>query len=282
MRLRIHVQAFVLIAMVVGFVGLPGAKGAATDAVVDAKRRAASDLMKAGKTDEAISLLGEVLKADEKSYKDHLMLGRAYDKVNKPSEAVQSYRRVLELLGPGEDRAARTEVERRLKVLDAQMLKIQAAEDEFLKKLETLERDAHSANDTRAFVQVLKLKGSVWQASGRPGAGGMDVSSRKDWADSGIVVTAGKRYRIQAIGTWKPNPATECNCEGITNKPGNAYGPWGAMLMQIAGHNQPVVVRPESFFQAPATGSLVFAMNEPTAADRNDNAGSIYVLVQPE
>jgi hypothetical protein len=279
MRLRIHVQAFVLIAMVVGFAGLPGAWGApAGDAVVDAKRRAASELMKAGKTEEAISLLGEVLKADEKNYKDHLMLGRAYDKLNKPSEAVQSYRCVLELLGPGEDRPARAEVERRLKVLDAQMLKIQAAEEELLKKLDGLEHEAIGAKDMRAVQRVFHLKGSLWAAQGRKDAASFEVIANGDWQGGTMTVQAGISYRIRVAGMWTIHPGISCTADGTDALPATQWGAAGGLIAAVEGDARYKVVGSNGVFTAPSSGRLVFVCNMSSLPQRNKNDGKIIVL----
>ena len=170
----------------------------AADAVTDAKRRAASELMRDGKVAEAIALTQEVVKADASNYRDHLLLARAYDKMNKTAEAVVSYRRVLELLGPTDDRAVRVEAERRLKVLDLQTAKIQAAEDEFLKKLDALEREAIAAKDVAAVRRIFRLKAGCYKAAGRTDRIGVEVKVAESWQDAGMSLIAGRTYRIRA------------------------------------------------------------------------------------
>ena len=50
---------------------------AATDALADAKRKAAAQLLREGKTADAISLLKEVTAVDDSSYTDHVFLAHA-------------------------------------------------------------------------------------------------------------------------------------------------------------------------------------------------------------
>src|SRR3954469_5354629 len=70
----------------------------AADAVLDAKRRAAAQLLHDGKPAEAIALLEEVTKATDTAYADHLMMARASEKLGQTSDALRHYRRVLELI----------------------------------------------------------------------------------------------------------------------------------------------------------------------------------------
>src|SRR5690349_2882557 len=131
----------------------------APDNLSDAKRRAAADLMREGNTADAVAMLREVLRADPDQYKDHLQLARALDKLNRPAEAAEEYHRAADLIASRhvDDRATKAEVERRLRVLDARTAKIVAAEDEFLKRLDVLEREAVAAKDMRALERVFAL-----------------------------------------------------------------------------------------------------------------------------
>src|SRR5437016_4623190 len=67
---------------------------AAADAVLDAKRRAAAQLLHDGKPAEAIALLEEVTKATDTAYADHLLMARASEKLGQTSDALRHYRRV--------------------------------------------------------------------------------------------------------------------------------------------------------------------------------------------
>lgn len=83
--------------------------GHAADTLADAKRRAATELLREGRAADAVAMLQEVVRADPTQYKDHLQLARAYDKLNRPADAAEAYHRAVDLLaaGKGDDRAAR-------------------------------------------------------------------------------------------------------------------------------------------------------------------------------
>src|SRR5258705_8799935 len=192
-----------LIAALAALLSRPAARGA--DVVVDAKRRAAAELLRDGKLSEAISLINEVLNSDNTNYRDYLLRARAYDKLNKASETVESYNRVLELLansaGNAEERQVKAEADKRIKVLDAQINKIRGAEDEFLKKLDILEREAIAARDIPAVRRIFRLKTGVYKAGGRRDRAGIEVVMAQAWQNSEFVVKAGVTYRIRAVGT---------------------------------------------------------------------------------
>ncbi len=259
------------------------AAGRGADAVIEAKRRAAAELMKEGKTADAIALTKEVIKSDGENYRDHLLLARANDKLNNRAEAVEAYRRVLELLTTNDDRAVRTEVERRLKVLDAQTIKIQAAEDEFLKKLETLEREAIAAKDMRAVEHVFRLKGGVWAAQGAKDAAGFEVTANGEWQASPLVARQGATYRLRAAGRWMVGGAAPCTADGLTDQPVITGGPMGCLIVAVSGeHGKYQVVGSDGRFTAPTSGKLAFICNMRTMAERAKNTGTVYVIAWRE
>lgn len=269
--------AILLLALIVA---APLAMGG--DAVTDAKRKAAADLMKEGKTTDAIALISEVLKADPDNYKDHLLLARGYDKLNKTQEAVDAYRRVLELLGNSEDRTAKTEADRRLKVLDAQSAKIRAAEDEFLKKIDSLEREAIAARDMRAIAHIFRLKSGIWAAQSRIDAAGIEVSANGEWQTCRMAVKAGATYRIRAAGTWIIAD-TPCSADGLADRSPIAGGAMGVLIVAVSGELAKYhAAGTNTRFTAGSTGHLTFICNMPTQTERTKNIGTVHVIVQEE
>ena len=256
----------------------PAARSA--DAVTDAKRRAASELMRDGKVTEAIALTQEVVKADASNYRDHLLLGRAYDKLNKSSEAVAAYRRVAELLGPNDDRSIRAEVERRLKILDVQNAKIQTLEDEFLKKLDALEREAIAAKDMAAVRRVFRLKAGIYKASERRDRVGVEVNAAESWQDGGIVLQAGRTYRIRAAGVYRIHAGVDCTPDGTSAYPENFQGRNGMLVGKVDG-SAVSQIGSSGRMTPDRTGRLIFLLNT-TMAEKADSSGSVTVLVERE
>lgn len=267
----------VVACLVLGSIALAG------DAVTDAKRKAANDLMKEGKTNDAIAMIGEVIKVDPENYRDHLLLARAYDKLNKSQEAVEEYRRMLELPGGSEDRAAKLEAERRLKVLDAQTAKIAALEEEMLKKLEVLEREAIAARDMRAVEHVFRLKAGVWAAQNRKDAAGTEVLAGGEWQSSSLSVRPGVTYHIRAAGHWMIDGLNPCSGDGLRNLPRIVGGPKGALIVASSGDmSRYQLVGSDSRFTPTVAGKLTFICNMPTQIERTKNTGKIFVVIQQE
>ena len=252
------------------------------DGLTDAKRRAAADLMKDGKAADAVALLEEVLRSDPGHYKDHLALARAYDKVNRAAEASESYRRAADLLAAAraDDRPAKAEIDRRLKVLDAQFNKIAPVEDEFLRKLDALERDAVAARDMRALQRVFALRGGVWNARGRKDGAGLEVPVSSEWVDSGIVAQQGKRYRIRAAGIWTFD-GHRLTADGDPDRTTNFGVPYGGLTAHVDNTGRHLPAGTDSIVTAPATGRLLFISSANTRAERERSTGSLYVLVTP-
>ncbi len=255
----------------------------AGDGVMDAKRKAAADLMKEGKTAESIALIGEVIRADPENYKDHLLLARGYDKMNKSADASEHYRLVLSLMASNniDDRASKMEAERRLKVLDLQMNKIQAAEDEFMKKLEQLEREAIAAKDSAAVRRVFKLKGALYRAEERRDRFGVEVGASDGWRESGFAVGAGKSYRVRAVGTFRMPACGEVSADGGQRASENGQGAMGLLIAQIEGGKEYIKLGSSGRFVAGNSGKLYFLING-TGPEKSGASGSITVLIEQE
>lgn len=248
------------------------------DALLDAKRKAAADLLRDGKAADAVQLVEEVIKAGDGNFRDYLSLGRAYDRLNKPAEAVIGYRRVLALLpnpGSTEERAARAEADRRLKVLDIINNKVQMAAEEFFRKLDSLEREAIGARDVRAAEAVFRFKASTYQAAQRQDACGMEIFAAVAWQASPIKVLKGHRYRIRAAGTWNVGN-TVCTADGVDRKNGESCG---ALMVTVNGQS-PTLVKSSGVIEAPVDGN-VFLIATATDAERKAASGSVFVLIEP-
>jgi tetratricopeptide (TPR) repeat protein len=269
----------ILSALLAVFFLIPAAR--ASDAVTEAKRRAASELMRDGKLAEAVALTQEVVKADPANYRDHLLLGRAYDKLNKSSEAVAAYRQVLELLGPNDDRSVRAEVERRLKVLDVNTGKIQAAEDEFLKKLDTLERDAIAAKDVTAVRRIFRLKAGVYKAADRRDRVGVEILQKDPWQETGIVLQGGRTYRVRAAGIFQVHPGVDCSPDGTTAYPQVSGAPLAMLIGKQAGTSTFVNLGSSGRFTADRTAMFYLMLNG-AGTDKVGSSGSVTVLIEPE
>jgi hypothetical protein len=259
------------------------AAGPASDTITDAKRRAASELMREGKTADAIAMLEEVLRSDPDQYKDHLQLARALDKLSRPADAAEEYHRAADLIAGRhiDDRAARAEVERRLRVLDAQTAKIAAVEDELLKKLDALEREAIAAKDMRALQRVFALRGGVWNARGRKEGFGVELPATAEWLDAGAVVEKGVTYRVRAAGYWTINGVARCTADGSPDFPPTVHGPYGRLLASVENGGRYEHLSTDCTFVAPATGRITFTTNVTTREERARSTGRLYVLVEP-
>jgi tetratricopeptide (TPR) repeat protein len=278
----IRLQPVLLIAAL-AFLWLPTAGGA--DVVVDAKRRAASELMRDGKVSEAVSLINEVLKVDNTNYRDYLLRARAYDKLNKASDAVESYYRVLDLLsnaaGNAEERQLKAEADKRIKVLDAQIMKIRGAEDEFLKKLDILEREAIAARDIPAVRRIFRLKAGIYKAGGRRDRAGVEIVMAQAWQNSDFVVKAGVTYRIRAVGTYQIRPGLESTADGVGTQSGNGVGALGMLIAQVEGKPGYIKLGSSARLTPEQSGALMFLLNS-THAEEANSSGGVTVLIEQE
>ncbi len=231
---------------------------------------------------ESIALMGEVIKAEPGNYRDHLLIARAYDKLNRPDEAIEAYRRVQDLLAPAEveDKQVKAEVERRLKVLDLQNVKVQSAEDEFLKKLDILEKEAIAARDMRALQRIFAARGGIWNARGRKEGFGVELCAPMEWYFDGFAhVQKGQKYHVRVAGTWTIN-GNRCTADGATAVPPTLNGVYGHLLAAV-GDSGYVHLGTDTTFVAPGTGRVAFTANTKSQAERELSTGSVYILVQP-
>jgi tetratricopeptide (TPR) repeat protein len=257
--------------------------GHAADTLADAKRRAATELMREGKAADAVSMLQEVVRADPTQYRDQLQLARGYDKLNRPAEAAEAYHRAADLLAAArtDDRAARGEIDRRLKVLDAQTNKVAAAEDEFLKKLDALEREAIAAKDMRALERIFRGRAAVWAARDFRDGFGCEVDASAAWTDSGHVVQKGVAYRVRAAGYWTFDGNLRCTADGTPDLAPTAIGPFACLELRVGDDAHFLRGGTDATFVAPATGQLRLISNVNAHAEREHATGRLYVLVSP-
>jgi hypothetical protein len=168
-------------------------------------------------------------------------------------------------------------------VLDAQGIKIQAAEEEFLKKLDALEREAIGARDMRAVEQVFRLKAGIWAVQGRKDAVGFEVRANGEWQACPMAVQQGASYHFRAGGTWRIDGVTPCTADGLRQEESIIGGPIGCLIVAVAGQTtQYQAVGSDGHFVAPASGRLTFICNMKTAAERATNTGAVFVLVRPD
>jgi tetratricopeptide (TPR) repeat protein len=270
-------------ALVCGIAIAAAAPTSGADGVSDAKRRAAADLLRQGRTADAIVLLTEVVIADPGQWRDQIALARAYDKANKTGDAIRAYRRAAEQLAApstADERAAAAEADKRLKVLDQQSVKLDAAVEDFLKKLDQLERDAAAARNGSAVDRIWKVRAGAVHGQDRPGRGACVVQANVDWQSSGFRVVKGARYRVAAHGTWRmsPGPEGECTPAGVAGGPTVVHGPVGMLIGGVDMKAPYWVVGAGGEFEAAASGTLYFVANEPAEA-KADNSGSVAVVV---
>jgi tetratricopeptide (TPR) repeat protein len=270
----------------------PGA--AASDAVLDAKRKAAAQLLRDGKASDALALLTEVVAVDDKRYGDHLLMARACDKLAETAEATRQYHRVLELLptapANAEERAARAEADKKLKQIDPLSGKIDAVVDDYERHLDTLEREAIAGRNMAALERLFRLRGMTWQADKAKDRGYLEVfadTSHGAWQHSGLDVRAGQSYRVRAAGTWQirgnggPQSRLTCTASGTDQRKGADFGyRYGALLGQVNG--KIFTLGEDAVFSAPASGELLFIESDENDAARATNKGSVQVLIVPQ
>ena len=279
---------------VVFFVGLILASwsmlsAAASDAVLDAKRKAAAQLLRDGKLADAVTLLSEVTAADDTSYNDHLLMARACEKLGHTAESMRHYKRVMDLLpgAPqnGDEKAARGEADKKLKLLDPQGPKIDGVVDEYLRKLDGLEREALASRNMAAIERIFRLRGLTWQAEKAKDRGFAEVFANQAWQTGGLEVKEKQSYRVRAAGVWRVKGASdalvECTAAGTDQrKEPSLTGLVGQLIAQVNGNffalGQDVV------FTAPASGPLFLMECDSGDAARTKNKGSMQVLIAPQ
>jgi hypothetical protein len=260
---------------------------AASDAVLDAKRRAAAQLLKDGKPSDALALLGEITSVDDSSYNDHLMMARANEKLGHVNEASIHYRRVMELLassaGNPDERAAKLEADKKLKQIDPLAGKVDAIVDDAQKKLDVLERDAVTSHNMTALARIFRLRGSMWQAEKVKDRGYTEVSSELRWQSSGFELKEKQSYHLRAAGTWRiagvkaSDGMIECTAAGSDKRDDLSGLRNGQLVGQVKGKR--IVLGEDVVFTAPASGTLELITYDITDNVLHKNRGSIAVLV---
>lgn len=256
--------------------------------VLEAKRKAAAQLLHDGHYNEALALLGEVTAADDKQYGDHLVMARALEKVGRSNDALRQYKRVMELTSAGaggDERAARQEADKRVKQLDPAGVKIDAAIDDFQRKLDALEREAVATRSMSSMERLFKLRATVWQVEGRKDRVGVEVSSKLGWQDTGYEVKKGVAYRVRAAGTWKTRLSeggklVDVTANGIANSPVDGQGHRGQLCGRVGSDY--IILGEDKAFVAPANGRLELMSNDPEAGARKAETGEIEVLIEPK
>jgi hypothetical protein len=254
------------------------------DAVLDAKRKAAAQLLKDGKPADALALMDEVTRVEDGFWADWLLMAHASEKLGRTAEAAGRYKRVTEFLATSstaDERAARAEAERKLKLLDPVGPKIDQAVDEYLRKLDALEKDAIAARSVIAMEQIFRLRGCTWLATKAKDRGYAEVHADGGWQDAGIDVIANKTYHIRAAGAWSVLGAAgnhvECTAAGTQARTANGYGRMGKLMGAVLGKQYPLGEDIE--FTPIASGRLSFIENEDESNARQHNSGAIQVLV---
>jgi tetratricopeptide (TPR) repeat protein len=262
----------------------PG-KTAENSGVADAKRSAALQLFRQGKLAETVTILKEVVAGDPSQYRDHLQLARCYDKLGQAQDAAEEYHRVLELTSDkpkeGEERQAKGEAERRIKVLDALSAKVDATVDRFLKELEGLEKEAESGKNEVEAQRLMRLMGGVYHAEHRKDRALCEVQANLEWQDSGLVVEKGRTYSVRTTGQWcmTPGVVMPCSAAGAPEKRATAPCPSansGSLIGSI-DRGGPFAVGETKAFTASASGRLYLQANDAGVAD---NSGTITVQLE--
>jgi tetratricopeptide (TPR) repeat protein len=259
----------------------------AADALVDAKRKAAIDLLKQGKPVEAISIIKEIQASSPGDFRDQLLLCRALDRGNHVDEAAAGWKKLLEMLpsagGQEEEREARFEAERRIRILDPGAAKLDAALAEFSKKLESLEKDPELARNPATIEHVVRLRAALDMAAGHKNYAICEVTANAPgvWTDTGVMLQAGRTYHIRAFGTWRVNahkPETECTAAGLNSLGGNEAGSFGSLAGSIGGQPPYFAVGPDLVILPRVGGPLKLAIN---LAARSESSGSLRVYISP-
>jgi hypothetical protein len=255
---------------------------AGTDEVVEAKRKSAIQLIRDGKYDSAVVILKEIVASSSVTYADHLSLAKAYEKLARSDEAIEQYRRVVEVVPNDEKdfkaKQARIEAEKRLKAVEGDNTRLNAAVDEFEKQLDTMEADAKRTKNASLMDGVMKYRAGMWLANPRPGRCGVPVYSAVGWQETDFAVTAGQKYRIRATGRWVIGASAACGPDGVPGKT-NSAGRLGALLGHI-GDGPSFVIGENLEFVAPATGRLNLMCNENTVTERFQSHGLVMVLIE--
>lgn len=112
----------------------------------------------------------------------------------------------------------------------------------------------------------------------------VDVTAKKDWTSSGLIVKRGDHLRVTATGTITIDPAKERTCgpEGISDLPDPKKlmpdQPTGALIAVISSDNDDFIFLGRSGeFTATRDGLLFLSVNE---GHLPDNAGAFKAVVE--
>jgi hypothetical protein len=183
------------------------------------------------------------------------------------------------------EKNARQDAEKRLKALDPQAGRIDAAVDEFERKLASLELDAVAARSMPALERLFRLRGALWNADGRKDRAFFEVFASGVWQETSLTVVAHKTYRVRAAGVWQfkgLNPGTllESTANGSDKRPANGYGRQGQLIGQAGGKFY--TLGESATFTPEVGGKLLLMLNEEGGApDHVNNKGSVQVLIEP-
>jgi tetratricopeptide (TPR) repeat protein len=285
LRRIVLLGCMVLAAITVDTAISPADQPDSSSAILAVKRNAANKMMQDMQYQDALALELEVVKADPGQYQDHVLLARLYEKLNRDDDAANEYRTILSLISAHtQDRlaaAARTTAEKSLKALDPLGGKIDATVDDFLKKLDEIEKEARAANRTLDVVRLYQIAGAVGRTEGRTEPWYCTALPGPGDYPSGYHLIAGHKYHVSVAGIWRTGPGlgTEANADGMLSRTKDTPPDWGRLEGHV-GDGKGLLLGSEGYFVAPATGELRFAMHEVPDAARADNSGVLWVKIQ--
>lgn len=261
-------------------VGAYSAASQTDDSLIDAKRQMISELMRKDEFDQAAAMSRDLLATDPTHYQDHLALAHSYEKLGKEPEAIAEYQAVRDLLPPtaqnNEQRSARAEADRRIRLLDPTSEKLRVLLSDLNVKLESLEREAHDSHNEMGVAQIKQVQAQLASCTAFRTHALLPVSARANWVDTGLDVVAGEKYQIIATGIWKSSPTTPCDADGIPHLMTGNFAQ-GALIGSV-GSAVPFLLGKKTIFVAPASGRLLLGMNDD---DKADNSGSVQVYIGP-
>jgi len=257
------------------------------NALADAKRKLAAQMISRGDFDQAVALLNEVIGQDKNHYQDHFALAQAYDKLHQPDKALVQYKIVLDLTVDGRGNRdvakARAAALKRTKVANPLIDKLDLAADEFSKKVDGLEKQAIQQQDMAALETIWRYKAALWKAENKSDRVGVEVFANKgDYQDAGMDLLPGYKYHIVAAGKWTVLSNVECTADGIpAKKPGQ--GPAG--LLYSLSDEGPVAIgsRGEMVVKKPTRLKFMCCIDPGNGGIGRDQAyGSVMVMVERE
>ncbi len=257
-----------------------------SDTTLEAKRKAGALAIRAGNLQEALVFLNEVSASSEATCHDQISLARVLEKLNRPRDAAETYRKVLEMTfetaRDPDEKAARGEAERRLRVLDPLWDKVRQARDRFFKDLDALEREAEAARNDVAAEQLCRLRGAVLRAENNPSFAALLLpATANNYYPTGYKMYAGQTYRIRAAGTWRMNqgPEGESTADGNPKvRSSDGVFRQGQLLGVLNTTLPGLQLGADVEFVAPSTAILGLGHYESGPA--TDNSGLLRVYIE--